>query len=77
MKLQLTSIVWREDEEFVALCPELDVASQGDSRESARAALHEAVEGFLEIAPREEVQRRWKADAQIETFAVERAELAA
>ena len=37
MTRQFTAIIEREDDGFVALCPELDIASQGDSIEAARA----------------------------------------
>ncbi len=33
--LQLTAVLEKEDDGFVALCPELDIASQGDSVEEA------------------------------------------
>jgi predicted RNase H-like HicB family nuclease len=39
----MTAIIEREDDGFVALCPELDVASQGSSIEEARANLIEAL----------------------------------
>ena len=42
------AIVEKEGTGYVALCPELDVASQGDTVESATANLKEAVELFLE-----------------------------
>jgi predicted RNase H-like HicB family nuclease len=45
---QFTAIIEREDDGFVALCPEMDVASQGDTIEEARQYLREAVELFLE-----------------------------
>ena len=35
MKRQLTAIIEREGDGFVALCPELDIASQGDTIEEA------------------------------------------
>ncbi|MFH1587087.1 MAG: type II toxin-antitoxin system HicB family antitoxin [Candidatus Diapherotrites archaeon] len=47
-ELKLSAIISREDGEYVALCPELDVASQGDSIEDALANLKEAVELYLE-----------------------------
>ena len=53
-----TAIIEREDDGFVALCPELDIASQGDSIEDARANLQEALELFLETASPEEIDRR-------------------
>jgi len=55
---QLTAIIEREGDGYVALCPELDVASQGDSVEQARANLKEAVELFLETADRSEIVNR-------------------
>lgn len=47
-KLRLSAIINKEDGEYVALCPELDVASQGNSIEDALANLKEAVELYLE-----------------------------
>ncbi len=58
MQKQLTAIIEREDDGYVALCPELDIASQGDSIEEARGNLREAVELFFETASTEEVDRR-------------------
>ena len=55
---RLTAIIQREDTGYVALCPELDVASQGDTVEEARRNLIEAVELFLEAADATEVERR-------------------
>jgi predicted RNase H-like HicB family nuclease len=55
---QLTAIIEREDDAYVALCPELDVASQGDTVESARKNLIEALELFFESADPTEVARR-------------------
>ena len=55
---QLTAIIEREDNDYVALCPELDVASQGHTVEEARRNLVEAVELFLEAADASEVRRR-------------------
>lgn len=53
-----TAIVEKEGAGYVALCPELDVASQGDTVESATANLKEAVELFLECADPDEAPRR-------------------
>jgi predicted RNase H-like HicB family nuclease len=55
---QLTAIIEREDSGYVALCPELDIASQGDTVESARQNLIEALELFFESADPSEVARR-------------------
>ncbi len=66
--LQLTAVLEREGSGYVSLCPELDVASQGDTVEEATANLKEAVELFLESAPREEVQRRYHPEVFITRF---------
>lgn len=58
MPRQLTAIIEREDTGYVALCPELDIASQGDSIEEARSNLREALELFFEAASPEEVRAR-------------------
>jgi predicted RNase H-like HicB family nuclease len=58
MTRQFTAIIEREDNGYVALCPELDVASQGDTIEEARANLQEALELFLETASPSEVKGR-------------------
>ncbi len=50
----LTAIIEREGDGYVALCPELDIASQGGTVEEARSNLREAVELFFETASPEE-----------------------
>jgi len=57
-KYQLTAIIEKEGDGFVALCPELDIASQGNSVEEASANLKEALELFLEEASPPEIQQR-------------------
>jgi predicted RNase H-like HicB family nuclease len=47
MTRTLTATIWREDDGYVSLCPELDIASQGDTVEEARANLQEAVDLFF------------------------------
>lgn len=56
--LSLTCLIHQEADGYVSRCPELDVASQGDSIEEARANLIEAVELFLECASPSEIKRR-------------------
>ena len=58
MKRKLTAIIEREDDMYVALCPELDIASQGESIESARDNLQEAIELFFETASPGEIKER-------------------
>ena len=55
---RLTAIIEREDDGFVALCPEVDVASQGSTIEEARANLIEALTLFFEVADASEISRR-------------------
>ena len=62
---QLTGIIEREGDGYVALCPELDIASQGDTVEDARHNLEEAVELFLETADASEVQRRLSSEVYV------------
>jgi predicted RNase H-like HicB family nuclease len=47
---------------YVALCPELDVASQGGSLEEARANLVEALTLFFETADLSEIERRFHGE---------------
>ena len=61
----LTAIVQREGDGFVALCPELDVVSEGGTVEEARANLQEATELFLETASRSEVEHRLHAEVYV------------
>jgi predicted RNase H-like HicB family nuclease len=43
-----TGLIWKEGEAFSALCPELDVPSQGATKEEARKNLLEAASLHLE-----------------------------
>ena len=63
-----TAIVEKEAHSYVALCPELDVASQGNSVEEATANLKEAVELFLESADPAEVRRRLHSQIYVTRF---------
>lgn len=62
MTRRLTALIEREGDGYVALCPELDIASQGDSIEQARENLREALELFFEVASAEEIDRRFSDD---------------
>jgi predicted RNase H-like HicB family nuclease len=46
----------------VALCPELDIVSQGDTVEEARANLTEALTLFFETADPSEIKRRFQPE---------------
>ena len=58
MTRQLTTIIEREGDYYVALCPQLDIASQGPTVAEARANLKEALELFFETASATEIQHR-------------------
>ena len=62
---RLTAIIEREEDGFVSLCPELDIASQGASIEEARANLVEALTLFFETADASEVRRRYHGDVLV------------
>lgn len=61
-----TAIIEREDDGFVSLCPELDVASQGATIEEARANLVEALTLFFESADETEVNQRLHSDSWVD-----------
>jgi predicted RNase H-like HicB family nuclease len=65
MTRQFTAIIEREDEGYVALCPELDIASQGDTIEEARSNLLEALELFFECASPEEIKDRLREEVYV------------
>ena len=65
MTRQFTAIIEREDRGYVALCPELDIASQGNTIEEARANLLEALELFLETASPEEIKQRLREEVYV------------
>ena len=58
MTRQLTAIIEKEGNGYVALCPEIDVASQGGTIDEARRNLQEALELFFETASPEEIKER-------------------
>src|SRR5689334_18237494 len=58
MTRQLTAVIEREGDGYVAFCPEVDVASQGDTVSEAQSNLREALELFFETASPQEVEQR-------------------
>lgn len=58
MSKTLTAIIQSEDGGYVSHCPELDIASQGDTIEEARENLREAISLFFEHASKDEISRR-------------------
>jgi predicted RNase H-like HicB family nuclease len=69
-KSTFTAILEREGDVYVALCPELDVASQGGTIEEATANLREAVALFLETADSLEITRRLRSGVFVTTLDV-------
>ena len=65
MTRHMTAIVEREDEGYVALCPEVDIASQGASVTEARENLAEAIALFFETAASEEIDRRLRGEVYV------------
>jgi len=61
----LTAIIKREDDGYMALCPELDIASQGETVEEARRNLAEAVELFFETSSSSEIATRLRTEVYI------------
>ena len=55
---QFTAIIEREGDGYVSLCPELDIASQGNSVEEAKNNLLEALQLFFEVADPSEIENR-------------------
>jgi len=68
--VRLTTVIRGENDAYVALCPELDIASHGDSVDEARAMLIEAVQGWFETASEAEI-----AESIPSTIHIERLEL--
>lgn len=70
MKRHLTALIERENTGYTALCPELDIASQGKSVEDSLKNLREAVELFFEHASEKEISTRLHNEIFITQFEV-------
>lgn len=62
---QLTALIEREGDGYVSLCPEVDVASQGDTVEDAKRNLQEALELFFETASPAEIAERLPGEVYV------------
>lgn len=71
MHKTLTATIWREGDGYVSFCPELDIASQGDSIQEARSNLREAVELFFDAADSSEVDSRLNPEVYVTSLEVE------
>ncbi len=74
MTRQLTAIIEREGDGYVALWPEVDIASQGATVSEARGNLKEALELFLETASATEIKQRLHEEVYVTQVEVEIAE---
>lgn len=64
-QIELTAVIEREANIYVALCPELDIASQGENSTEAKLNLIEALELYFETAPQEEISYRLHNELEI------------
>jgi len=67
---QLTAVIHREGDLYVAHCPELDIASQGTTIDEARENLIEALELFFEGASEGEIKRRLASEFYVTSVSV-------
>ena len=65
MHMQLTAIIEREGDGYVALCPQLDIASQGDTIQEAHENLREALELFFAAAAPAEIAERLHSEVYV------------
>jgi predicted RNase H-like HicB family nuclease len=64
-KTQLTAVVWKEDDMFVAECAEIGTISQGCTRDEALVNLQEATQLYLD-----EIASERRDAAQVVRFEV-------
>jgi len=68
--MKLRAIIEQDGDGYVSLCPELDIASQGETAQEARLNLIEALELFFETADASEVDRRLNNEVFVERVEV-------
>ncbi len=66
--LDLTAIITREGDGFVALCSEIGIASQGDTVAQARSNLIEALEGYFEVASEQQIEQAIGDSSAVESY---------
>jgi len=69
-KMELTTVIEKEEVMYNSLCPELDIASQGDTADEAKSNLIEALELFYEMASESEITKSLHNDLQISKVTV-------
>jgi predicted RNase H-like HicB family nuclease len=70
MQKYFSAIIEREGSGYVSLCPELDIASQGDTIEAARENLREALELFFDTASPKDIQERLHEEVYVTQVAI-------
>ncbi len=70
MKKVFTAVIQREEDMYVALCPDLDIASQGTTIQEARSNLQEAIELFLQEADPQEIEERLHEEQYVSSVEV-------
>ena len=63
--LPLTAVIYWQEDCYIASCPEIDVVTQGDTLDEAKAMLKEALELFLSAASRQEIERRLRGEPYV------------
>jgi predicted RNase H-like HicB family nuclease len=66
--MERVELIEREDDGYVAFCPELDIASRGDTVDAAAGNLREALELFFETANESEVRDRLHREVYVTHF---------
>jgi predicted RNase H-like HicB family nuclease len=69
-KIELTAVIEMEDNIYISFCPELDIASQGETAWEAKSNLIETLELFYETASETEISRRLRNELQISRVTV-------
>ena len=68
-RITLTAVIHREDDLYVAECPEVGTASQGTSIEEAIENLKEATELYLEEFPLHDIPRSLLTTFEVPAYA--------
>ncbi len=67
---QLTAIIEHDGDRYVAMCPEMDMTSQGVSVEDARVNLARVVQRFFQTADASEIESRLHKDVVVTSLDV-------
>ena len=71
MNRRFTAIVESDGDGFNAFCPEVDVASQGETVTEARENLAEAITLLFESATVDDIERRLREEVYVTQIEVE------